>query len=341
MKEKVIVTGGTGFIGANLIRRLLCRGSEVHLLVSSEYSSWRIRDVIRDIAVHEVELTDLAGLSRIVGEILPDWVFHLAAWGNSSTHNDISRIVQTNIVGTVNLVHACLSSGFKAFVNAGSSSEYGFKDHPPHETEWLEPNSCYAVAKASATLFCRFIARSTKNHITTLRLYSVYGPYEDPVRFIPALLVHGLNGILPPLVHPNVARDFVYIDDVCDAFLLAAQKEGESGAVYNLGTGVQTTIQSAVDSVRRLQHIVSEPEWGSMTNREWDTSVWVSDNRKIGSDLCWKPKYGFEEGLRSMFEWFRENPLRIQFYEQHYPALRNCRPTGQMQVCSQVKLNIP
>jgi nucleoside-diphosphate-sugar epimerase len=130
--------------------------------------------------MHTGDFADAEGLMRLVGTIRPEWIFHLAAHGAYATQTNLSQMVQTNIVGTINLVEACLRSGFEAFVNTGSSSEYGFKDDAPTETTWLEPNSHYAVTKAAATLFCRYTAQSHDVHLPTLRLYSVYGPYEEP-----------------------------------------------------------------------------------------------------------------------------------------------------------------
>ena len=89
----------------------------------------------------------------------------------------------------MNLVDAALDMGFEAFVNAGSSSEYGFTDHPPTEDERAEPSSAYALTKLSQTLFCRFTAKKHDVHMPTLRLYSVYGPYEEPTRFVPRSLL--------------------------------------------------------------------------------------------------------------------------------------------------------
>ena len=170
MKKRVILTGATGFVGANLARRLLQEEHDLHLLVRPSYNPWRIEGIRSDVQLHEVELTDAAALTAVVGRIKPDWVFHLAVHGAYSSQTNLHQMVQTNIIGTINLVEACLKTGFEAFVNTGSSSEYGYKDHAPSETEWLEPNSHYALTKASATLFCRYTAQSQGIHLSTLRL---------------------------------------------------------------------------------------------------------------------------------------------------------------------------
>lgn len=313
--KRVIITGATGFIGANLVRRLLYDGHNIHLLVPPEYNTWRIAAIRTDVHIYEVDFTDGEALIRIVANIRPDWVFHLAAHGAYSWQTDIRQMVQTNIIGTINLVEACLKTGFEVLVNTGSSSEYGFKDHAPHETEWLEPNSYYAVTKASATLFCRYIAQSRNVHLPTLRLYSVYGPYEEPTRLMPTLILRALNGELPPMVNPDIARDYTYIEDVSEAYILAATRsKQELGAVYNVGTGIQTTLREVVKVVRHMFNITADPKWGSMGNRIWDTNTWISNNHYIREALGWYPRYNFERGFRKMVDWFRDNPSILEMY---------------------------
>ncbi|HSQ00308.1 MAG TPA: NAD-dependent epimerase/dehydratase family protein [Candidatus Dormibacteraeota bacterium] len=314
---RVLITGGTGFVGANLTRRLVRDGHEVHLLARATHDPWRIEAIRESIALHVADLQDLDGVIQTVERIRPAWVFHLAAHGGYSWQTNLGGIVATNVVGTANLLEACMRTGFDAFVNAGSSSEYGPKDHPAAEEEALEPNSYYAVAKASATLLCRHAARSRRFRIPTLRLYSVYGPYEEPNRLVPALIVHGLRGTLPPLTSPDTARDFVYVDDVVDAFLLAATRPGsDPGAVYNVGSGTQTPLRTLVELARQVLGIAMAPAWESMPNRAWDTNVWVADTRKIDRELGWRPMRTIHEGLTSTIRWLRGDPQIRRLYEQ-------------------------
>jgi dolichol-phosphate mannosyltransferase len=315
--KRVIVTGGTGFVGANLARRLLRDGHELHLLVRPGYQPWRIEAIRGDVRLHEVQLREIESVTRVIDQIRPDWVFHLAVYGTFSSQTDLQRMVQTNIHGTINLVQACLKTGFEAFVNTGSSSEYGFKDHAPAETEVIEPNSPYAVSKAAGTLFCRQTARQQHVHLPTLRLYSIYGPYEDPARLVSTLIVRGLQGELPPLVGPETARDFVHVDDAAEAYLLAATHPGqEPGAIYNVGAGVQTTLREAVAVARQVLEIPAEPSWGTMPARSWDTSVWVADNRRICQQLGWTPRHNFLHGFTATVEWFRAHPDLLQLYRR-------------------------
>jgi nucleoside-diphosphate-sugar epimerase len=306
--KRALLTGGTGFVGANLARRLLEDGHEVHLLLRPGYQPWRIETIRKHVQCHELRLDDPSTVDNVVRKIQPEWVFHLAAHGAYSWQTDLGQMVLTNIHGTLNLVKSCVQTGFEAFVNAGSSSEYGFKDHPPAETEFLEPNSHYAVTKAAASLFCRYTAQQGNLPLTTLRLYSVYGAYEEPNRLMPMLICHGLKGELPPLTAPETARDYVYIEDAVEAFVLAANRQSaRAGAVYNVGTGVQTTLRQVVEVARQVLLIPAQPQWGSMPPRQWDASCWVADNRLISQELGWTPRYSFQEGFRRMVNWYKSN----------------------------------
>ena len=307
--KRVVLTGGAGFVGANLTRALLDEGHEVHLLVRPGSDLWRLEEIRADVSIVEVDLCDAEGVSACVAPARPDWVFHLAAHGAYPAPKDVGRMVATNIEATMAVVQAGIDAGAEAIVNTGSSSEYGLKDHPPAETEHLEPNSHYAWTKAAATHYCRHMAVTSGVRLPTLRLYSVFGPYEEPGRLVPTLIARGLEGRLPPLVGPDTARDFVYVGDVSRAYLLAASApQEEKGAVYNVGSGRQTTIEEAVKVARASLDIPGEPAWGSMEQRSWDSTCWVSDNRKIAGKLGWVPEFTFEEGFERFVDWFRQNP---------------------------------
>jgi UDP-glucose 4-epimerase len=310
------VTGAAGFIGANLARRLMQEGHEVHLALHHGCDAWRIRDLKSQVSWHGLDLRDAAAVCRTIAELSPDWVFHLAAHGAYSWQVDTSAIMETNLMGTIHLVDACHAAGVEALVNTGSSSEYGWKDYAPVEDEWLEPNSSYAISKAAATHYCRHIAQSSDMRICTLRLYSVYGAFEEPNRLMPALLINAQQGGYPPLVRPTIARDYVYIDDVLDAYLLAVSSPtSPRGAVYNVGTGRQTTLAQVVEAVRQLFDLKRPPIWATMPDRGWDTDTWVANSQRIQTELDWRPKTSLTAGLRQFREWITQ-PHWLSYYCQ-------------------------
>ncbi|MFC1462374.1 NAD-dependent epimerase/dehydratase family protein [Verrucomicrobiota bacterium] len=315
--DRAVVTGAAGFIGANLARKLLGHGSEVHLLVRPEDSDWRLRDIAGSLTMHTADITDRDRVTALFKDIGPGSVFHLAAHGAYSWQEDLEQMVATNILGTNILLSAAAEAGVAAFVNAGSSSEYGFKDHACDENEPLEPNSYYAVTKAAASHLCKLAPVHSEMRCITLRLYSIYGPWEEPRRLLPTLVIEGLDGRLPPLVDPKVARDFVYVDDATDAFVLAAEKADKAaGPVYNVGTGDMTTIEQLVAAAKDILHIQAEPEWASMPDRSWDTGYWVSNPERIRKELGWEATTGTRDGIARMADWFRANPLVREYYRK-------------------------
>jgi len=315
-RRRALVTGANGFLGANLARRLLHDGHEVAILRRPGSSGWRLEDVNSDMVIHDVDIRDRCGIKHAVDAAKPDWVFHLAAHGGYSWQTDMRDIVETSVIGAMNMLEACLERDFDACVVAGSSSEYGFKKHPHVETDHLEPNSVYAVAKASAGMLWRYAGRSTGRPVRILRLYSVFGPWEEPGRLLPTLIVRGLAGKFPPLAEPDTSRDFIYIDDAVDAFVAAAESTAiEAGAVFNVGTGLQTTLKDVVALTSRVFEIEAEPQWSTMRSRQWDTNAWTADIRAAREVLGWSPRSTFEEGFRCFVEWFVNHPEQLRTYQ--------------------------
>lgn len=299
-----LVTGAGGFIGANLTRRLLAEGHAVHAAVRPGSEPWRLAGL--DCPIHELDITDLEAVDALVGSILPEWVFHLAAHGAYSWQTDSTQVMRTNVMGSTHLIDAAISHGIGAFIQAGSSSEYGLKDSPPAETDPLEPATPYAVAKAAATLYAKARSIADDCHICTLRLYSAYGPWEEPNRLIPTLLSEAMRGGLPALVDPDTARDFVYVEDVCEAFIVAAEEVTlPRGSIFNIGSGRQTTIRDLVEVVEQLFPLEVEPEWGSYAPRVWDTNVWVSDSSHAARLLGWVARTPLSAGLSESAAWLR------------------------------------
>jgi dolichol-phosphate mannosyltransferase len=313
---RALVTGGSGFIGANLVRRLLADGIETHVLLRPGRPGWRLEAVARDLVRHAGDVSDPDSVDRAFSQARPEWVFHLAAHGAYPTQTDLQEMIRTNIVGTSAVVQAGTKAGSEAIILAGSSSEYGLKDHPPSEDEAIEPDSDYAVTKAAATMYGMKEARRTGVKITTLRLYSAFGPWEEPSRLWPTLLVHAMEGRLPRLADPSTARDFVYVDDVVEAFVLAARVPHQA-TVLNVGSGIQSTLADVVEAARRRFQLAAEALWGSMSSRSWDTSVWVADSQRAKDVLGWVPRIALPMGLEAFTAWLESDPGVLDRYRTH------------------------
>ena len=303
--ERFFLTGGTGFVGACLARRLVEAGAEVHLLVRESADRGRLKGVDGKLTFHVGDLTG-AELESIVKAVQPTVIYHLAVHGTYPFQTDADETIRTNVFGTWNLLKACASIDYKVFVNAGSSSEYGSKPHAMRETDVLEPNSYYAVAKSAQTLVCRHTARIEQRPINTFRLFSVYGPYEEPTRLAPTVVRHCLEGRALEMVSPGTARDFVYVDDVVDAFLRIEKLGSLCGEVLNIGTGLQSTVKDIVEAAVAVAGKAPPIRWGAMDARPWDTETWVADCTQTRRLLEWTATTQLPEGIAKTAAWHRE-----------------------------------
>jgi dolichol-phosphate mannosyltransferase len=299
----ILVTGASGFVGANLYKMLAATRGDVFAVVNRE-KGWRLIDV-HDDRVIAVDLNDFAATKNLVNSVAPQTVFDCVAYGAYSFEEDTNLIYQTNFQAIVNLVSLLAARPFAAYIHAGSSSEYGTNCAAPTEDSVCEPNSPYAVSKVALAGYLRFMGKQREFPCANMRLYSVYGPLEDTSRLFPNLLRQALAGKLPPFVGPRTSRDFIHVDDVCIAFVMAAAKmhPGIYGENFNIGSGIKTTIAELAEVTRRVFDVTVAPQFGTMVGRAWDLADWYSDPRKAMAQLGWRPVIKLEDGLRSMSEW--------------------------------------
>jgi len=308
VKKKVcLITGATGFIGSCLLRKLIAKNEITHVLLRKKANLWRIRDLLLDTNIHFSNLSDIKSLSKIVEKIKPDVIYHLATYGAYSSQDNAEASIKTNVIGTWNLLKATSTVNYELFVNTGSSSEYGFKKSPMTERDSLEPASYYAVTKCSQTLLCSYFAKENRKPIVTLRPFSVYGPYENKGRFVPTLLKALYSHNMMNLVSPSISRDWIYIDDIVDAYLLVSKLKNYSGEVFNIGTGVQKTIKQVVALASKVTNEKCNLCWNKMKNRKWDTDYWLADISKSNKLLGWEPRINLHDGLFLTWEWFKRN----------------------------------
>ena len=302
----IVVTGASGFIGANLFRMLAAERDDVYAVVRRA-RNWRLANIGAE-SIVAVDLNDAASTKNLVNTIHPKTVFDTVAYGAYSFEEDAGLIYQTNVQSIVNLVELLSARTFSAFVHAGSSSEYGGNSAAPPEDSACEPNSHYAVSKVAVAKYLQFMGKHRAFPCANLRLYSVYGPFEDTSRLIPTLLRKAAAGTLPPFVEPRTSRDFIHVDDVCAAFVktATAMRPELYGESFNIGTGRKTTIADLAALARRLFRIAAEPQFGTMEGRAWDLPDWYADPRKAKTLLGWSPEISLEDGLTSTADWVRD-----------------------------------
>jgi len=303
---RCLVTGAAGFVGANLVRRLIDDGHDVYAILQPLTDTGRI-DGLTDLRRVPGDIADRGDVERAFTCARPEWIFHLAAHGAYSFQTDVVAMAHSNVVGTATILAAAERHGCTVLINTGTSSEYGDRDHAPHEDEPPQPNSDYATTKAAATWLCQR-ARSRGVPVTTLRLYSAYGPFEEERRLIPTLVRAALAGTWPPLASPTVVRDYVYVGDVIDAYIAAASSPHRS-TIYNVASGIQTSLAELVATAAMCFPIRVEPVWGGYPERLWDTRVWVGDPALIRAELGWAASTSLSDGLTRTAEWLTAHPV--------------------------------
>jgi nucleoside-diphosphate-sugar epimerase/glycosyltransferase involved in cell wall biosynthesis len=305
LQGPILVLGASGFIGANLLRMLLRHRSDV-FGTSSRPSAWRLEGIPEK----HVIATDLlveVNLRQLLGTVRPRTVFNCVAYGAYSFEKNTELIYRTNLNFTSSLIERLREAGVAAYIHAGSSSEYGDNAAAPPESSAPTPNSHYAVSKAAASELIYYSGKKLGFPCANLRLYSIYGPLEDASRLIPALVSKALQGSFPPLVDPEVSRDFVYVDDACEAFVDAALRltREDYGESFNIGSGVKTSIQALARLGGELFQVKQAPNFTSMPRREWDVTEWVADPSKAKRLLGWAASTPLGEGLKKTAQWYQ------------------------------------
>lgn len=315
---RVLITGGTGFIGANLARYFNSMGHSVAITLQDSSKIWRISDIINRINTFKIDITDFSKVKEIFNLYKPDIVINTAAYGGYHFENATQQIFQVNLNGTINLVEAFLQSNSSLLINTGSSSEYGFKDRPMSEGDIIEPYGSYAVSKSASTLYCRSRSIETGRKIVTFRLFSAFGYYEEPHRLVPYVILSTLRESKAILNNPNNIRDFIFIDDISKAYakLIYQAETVNNGEIFNLGTGEETTIGKIVRIVENLTGKKLEIEWQYDNGRIGDKAEhWAADISKTSNVLNWKPQYTLEQGLSETYKWFKKHISEYEVIE--------------------------
>lgn len=311
----IAIFGAGGFIGINLLNEILKYRSDVVGFSSNPENNWRIQqNKIPAKNLVKLDLLVKLDIEKSIAKYKPRTIFNLAAYGAYSKQKDIARIYQTNFNSTVNLIEILKKYSFNAYIHTGSQSEYGLNSTAPSENDELLPNSHYAVSKTGVSYLLKYYGKVEKLPVVHLRLYSVYGPWEEPDRLIPILINHVKKGKLPSFVDGRISRDFVYIDDVVEAMVRVADKIGKNrmksnksekkyfGEAFNVASGKKTTIKELAYLAKKLFKIKKEPKFGTMKNRDWDLKDWYGNPKKIIKVFDWKVKTSLIDGMVKFYK---------------------------------------
>ena len=312
-KPKILVTGGAGMIGANLVYRLAGEGFEPHLLLRANGNHIRLRGLEKQIHTSEGDLADLDTVEQAVNKANPDIVFHLASTPFNPPGLAPQTHFKTNVLGTINLLESLLPFPNARIVFTGSAAVYG-EGTQLGEDQAIHPGTHLGASKGCASVLLQTYARLHGTQCVELRLFMPYGPWEHPRRLVPHVILSALTNQEVKMTQGTQQRDFVYVDDVVDALLMAAKAPVPPGSVFNIGSGVGTPVHEAAKLILRLMGDPVPLCLGAVPTRSDEIMEMSADITSARNQLGWQPQTSLEDGLRKTVAWFKDNRELAQQY---------------------------
>lgn len=307
-KKTLFITGANGFLGANLLRRLIAENKwNIHVLLREKSDLSGIKDLLPLMQYHYGDLKDADGLKKIVYLAKPSGIFHLAASNIlSGVTAPYGEVIESNFIGTANLLKALEDLDYDFFINTGSFLEYGKKNRLVSETDLCEPSEVYSLSKLAGTLYAQSSARLSGKPIITFRVFTPYGPYVSKGRLTYEIISKALAGEDIHLTSSGVSRDFIFADDIIDLFFEASEKARQyKGEIFNLGSGKSVSIGEVADHVLKRLKSKSKIMWGSFRSVSYDSDFWQANMSKTFASFSWRPKTPLAEGIDATISWFK------------------------------------
>ena len=286
-KEKILVTGSTGFFGKHLTKKLEKKGHEVYKLMS--------------------DLTDEHEVKKQVHKFLPTTIYHLGGIVDLSRSFDIAKkCLEINIKGTLYVLEALRQHKPIRFIYTSSEEVYGNGPLPYSEDQIPNPPSPYAISKIAAEQLAKLYGQELGFSIFIFRIGTAYGPEQPDSRLIPQIIIKALKGEDILLNSGTKKRDYIYIGDAIDAITLLLEKNMEEQVVIiNAGGGKQYSLKYLVDIVLRLTESKSKVLLGAFPDRLFEADEWLLDNTKAKELLSWEPETSLEQGLKKMIDYYK------------------------------------
>lgn len=309
--EKLLVTGGAGFIGSEFVRQALARGFAVSVVDKLSYAGdlERLRAMRDQLVFHRVDIADRESIRRVLESDRPDIVVHWAAESHvDRSIADPSPFLDTNVKGTLALLEAARYFGVQKFINISTDEVYGeLRDGGQfHETTPLNPNSPYSVSKASADMLGRAYHRTYDLPVITVRPCNNYGPWQYPEKLIPVAIWKALHDEkVPVYARGENVREWIYVAD-CAKAVFEIMKNGKAGEIYNVGSGEE---KKNIEVVKTILRILKKPEdrIEFVKDRLGHDFRYSLNSQKINVELGWKANMPFSEGIEKTVAWYTQN----------------------------------
>lgn len=298
--DRVLITGGEGFIGHHLTAALADQGLEIHSLGNLFAGS---KDLLsRSVTFHEQDIRD-ADLTQTISDINPDAVIHLAAVHYVPFCRENPGVAwDTNVMGTRNLLESLSQTDVQRFMFASSGAVYTPDETPHHEKASTRPTDAYGKSKLIGEDLVNLHAGQTFSTGICARLFNVYGPGETNPHLIPEILDQLREGGVVELGNLSPERDFIYMDDVVRAFIRLLEAPVDGFRTYNVGTGESHSVRTVAETLLQLTNVDGEIKQEEGRVRESDRPRLCADIGRIREEVGWTPRYSLEEGLERLVD---------------------------------------
>jgi UDP-glucose 4-epimerase len=304
---RVLVTGATGFIGQHLARRLVEAGARVWAGVFPAETPERVQALSQEVTQLPLDVRDSESVAQAVSRCKPEVVFHLAAVGVTDPNVDPAMALAVNAGGTLHLLEALRGRSVRRVVLVGTCYEYGsaLERGAREGAEGLDPLNAYAASKVAAWAVGRMYWRAYGLPVVTVRPFQVYGPGQPAHTLIPAAIGAALAGEDFPMTLGEQERDFIFVEDVVEGMLAAAEAPGIEGQSLDLGTGTARPVRQVVERIWKLAGGTGRVLPGALPYRPGEVMHLVADADRMARLTDWRAGVGLEEGLRRVVEWVR------------------------------------
>ncbi len=305
--KRAFVTGASGFVGSHVVEQLLGAGAEVAILCRPDTNLWRLGELDRRVVHIQGDLANPGSYRDALREFGPEIVFHLAWHGVDNTlRNDLSQI-SANLQATLQLVDAAAEAGALAWIGAGSQAEYG-----PHmgrigEDALTRPTTLYGASKLSACHLAGRVAALRGLRFAWLRLFSIFGPKDNPGWMIPRMVRALARGERPALTLGEQRWDYLGVQDAAAAFLAVASSPNAEG-IFNLGSGEAPRLRDTIEFIRDLIDPSLPLGFGEIPYRPDQVMVLQADIGRLQSEAGWSPRQSIRDGLRDTVDWYLTHP---------------------------------
>lgn len=298
----MLVTGATGFIGQHVVRRLVDAEARVWAGVYAEDAPERTTALPLQAERLSLDIRDSESVRQAVNQASSDVVFHLAAVGVTDPKVDPRLALKVNGLGAVNLLESLLRDDVQRIVLVGTCYEYGALE----ALEGLDPFNAYAASKVAAWAFGRMYWRAHGLPVVTVRPFQVYGSGQPSHTLVPAAVAATLAGEDFPMTSGEQERDFIYVEDVVEGMLAAAEAPGVEGNSLDLGTGTARPVRTVVERIWQLVDGAGQIQPGALPYRPGEVRQLVADADRTAQLTGWRAMTDLDEGLRETIAELRD-----------------------------------